>query len=165
MFALAVGNHSLTLLLAIPVGLYVLAVDPDIWRRGRLVLSCVGVLVLTLVVVYLELPLRAGPFRAALVYGTPDTWEGFKYIVLAEQFQGSLTNPFGDLPGKFGELRGPHVRPVRDLRAGHPDRLRRDRGAQASLCAADRALPRRSPASSPRRMTTRTSAATTSVRR
>jgi hypothetical protein len=103
-FALAVGNHSLTLLLAIPVGLYVLAVDPDIWRRGRLVLSCVGVLVLTLVVVYLELPLRAGPLRAALVYGTPNTWEGFKYIVLAEQFQGSLTNPFGDLPGKFGEL-------------------------------------------------------------
>ena len=27
-FALAIGNHSLTLLLALPVGLYVLAVDP-----------------------------------------------------------------------------------------------------------------------------------------
>ena len=36
-FGLAVGNHSLTLLLAVPVGLYVLAVDPGIWRRGRLV--------------------------------------------------------------------------------------------------------------------------------
>ena len=46
-FGLAVGNHSLTLLLAIPVGLYVLAVDPGIWRRGRLVLSCVAVLVAT----------------------------------------------------------------------------------------------------------------------
>ncbi len=103
-FALAVGNHSLTLLLAGPVGLYVLAVDPGIWRRGRLVLSCAGVLTLTLVLVYLELPLRAGPFRAALVYGTPNTWEGFKYIVLAEQFQGSLTDPFGELPRKFGEL-------------------------------------------------------------
>ncbi|HEY4189500.1 MAG TPA: DUF2723 domain-containing protein, partial [Candidatus Limnocylindrales bacterium] len=105
-FALAVGNHSLTLLLAIPVGLYVLAVDPGIWRRGRLVLSCVGVLAVTLVLVYLELPLRAGPFRAALVYGTPNTWDGFRYIVLAEQFQGSLTDPFGDLPRKFGELVG-----------------------------------------------------------
>ncbi|HEV8403109.1 MAG TPA: DUF2723 domain-containing protein [Candidatus Limnocylindrales bacterium] len=105
-FALAVGNHSLTLLLAIPVGLYVLAVDPGIWRRGRLVLSCVGVLALTLVLVYLELPLRAGPFRAALVYGTPDTWDGFRYIVLAEQFQGSLNDPFGELPRKFGELVG-----------------------------------------------------------
>ncbi len=103
-FGLAVGNHSLTLLLAIPVGLYVLAVDPGIWRRGRLVLSCAGVLALTVTLVYLELPLRAGPFRASLVYGTPDTWEGFKYIVLAEQFQGSLSDPFGELPRKFGEL-------------------------------------------------------------
>ncbi len=103
-FGLAVGNHSLTLLLAIPVGLYVLAVDPRIWRRGRLILACVGVLALTVTLVYLELPLRAGPFRAALVYGTPNTWDGFKYIVLAEQFQGSLSDPFGELPRKFGEL-------------------------------------------------------------
>ena len=103
-FGLAVGNHSLTLLLAIPVGLYVLAVDPRIWRRGRLVLSCIAVLVATVTLVYLELPLRAGPFRAPLVYGTPDTWEGFKYIVLAEQFQGSLSDPFGELPRKLGEL-------------------------------------------------------------
>ena len=68
-FGLAVGNHSLTLLLAIPIGLYVLAVDPGIWRRGRLVLGCVAALALTIVVVYLELPLRAGPFPAPLVYG------------------------------------------------------------------------------------------------
>lgn len=103
-FGLAVGNHSLTLLLAIPVGLYVLAVDPGIWRRGRLVLSCLAALSITVVLVYLELPLRAGPFRAALVYGTPDTWDGFRYIVLAEQFQGSLSDPFGELPRKVGEL-------------------------------------------------------------
>jgi hypothetical protein len=103
-FGAAVGNHSLTLLLAIPVGLYVLAVDPRIWRRGRLVVSCVAALALTVVLVYLELPLRAGPFRAALVYGTPNTWDGFRYIVLAEQFQGSLSDPFGELPRKFGEL-------------------------------------------------------------
>jgi hypothetical protein len=103
-FGLAVGNHSLTLLLAIPVGLYVLAVDPGIWRRGRLVLGCVAALALTVSLVYLELPLRAGPFRAALVYGTPNTWDGFRYIVLAEQFQGSLSHPFENLPVKFGEL-------------------------------------------------------------
>jgi hypothetical protein len=103
-FGLAVGNHSLTLLLAIPVGLYVLAVDPDIWRRGRLVAACVGLLALTVVLVYLELPLRAGPFRAPLVYGTPNTWDGFRYIVLAEQFQGSLSDPFGGLGGKFASL-------------------------------------------------------------
>ena len=61
-------------------------------------------LALTVLLVYLELPLRAGPFRAPLVYGTPDTWEGFKYIVLAEQFRDSVIDPFGDLPRKFGDL-------------------------------------------------------------
>ena len=81
-----------------------LAVDPGIWRRGRLVAACAGVLVLTVVLVYLELPLRAGPFRAPLVYGTPETWEGFKYIVLAEQFRDSVDDPFGELPRKFGDL-------------------------------------------------------------
>jgi hypothetical protein len=103
-FGLALGNHSLTILLIIPVGLYVLAVDPAIWRRPRLVLTCAGVLALTVLLVYLELPLRAGPFRAPLVYGTPDTWEGFKYIVTAEQFRDSVIDPFGDLPRKFGDL-------------------------------------------------------------
>jgi hypothetical protein len=103
-FGLALGNHSLTILLIVPVALYVIAVDPAIWRRPRLVLSCVGVLALTVLLVYLELPLRAGPFRAPLVYGTPATWEGFKYIVLAEQFRDSVIDPFGDLPRKFGDL-------------------------------------------------------------
>jgi hypothetical protein len=103
-FGLAAGNHSLTLLLALPVALYVVAVDPNVWRRGRLVAACVLALAITLVVVYLELPLRAGPFRAPLVYGTPNTWDGFRYIVLAEQFQGSLSDPFGNLGDKLGQL-------------------------------------------------------------
>ena len=49
---------------------------------------------------YLELPLRAGPFRAPLVYGRPETWDGFWYVVLAEQFQGSISDPFGNIGGK-----------------------------------------------------------------
>ena len=56
--------------------------------------------VLTVALVYLELPLRAGPFPAPLVYGRPDTWDGFWYIALAEQFRGSLVGPFDDLPGE-----------------------------------------------------------------
>ena len=103
-FALAVGNHSLTLLLAPAIAVYVLAVEPRIIRRWRLVAGCLGALAITLVVVYLELPLRAGPFRAPLVYGTPDTWDGFRYIVLAEQFRGSVVDPFGNLGGKLNAL-------------------------------------------------------------
>jgi hypothetical protein len=56
------------------------------------------------VLVYLELPLRAGPFRAALVYGRPETWDGFWYVVLGEQFRANVIDPFGDLPGKIGAL-------------------------------------------------------------
>jgi Protein of unknown function (DUF2723) len=102
--ALSVGNHSLTLLLVPPVALFVLAVDPSIWRRPRLVARCGLVLAVTLLVVYLELPLRAGPFHAPLVYGRPDTWDGFWYVILAEQFHGSVVDPFGDLGGKFVAL-------------------------------------------------------------
>ncbi len=50
--------------------------------------------------VYLELPLRAGPFRATMVYGHPETWDGFWEVVLAQQFQGSLVAPFSDLGAK-----------------------------------------------------------------
>ena len=103
-FGLAVGNHSLTLLVAPAIAAYVIAVEPGIVRRVRLIATCLAALAITLVVVYLELPLRAGPFRAPLVYGQPDTWDGFRYIVLAEQFRGSVENPFGSLDTKLADL-------------------------------------------------------------
>jgi hypothetical protein len=103
-FGLSMGNHSLTLLLAPAVGLFVLAVDPGILRRPRIVAVAAGSLALTVALVFLELPLRAGPFRAPLVYGRPETWDGFWYIVLAEQFRGSLEPPLADLPAKLGTL-------------------------------------------------------------
>jgi hypothetical protein len=103
-FGLAVGNHSLTLLFVPAIAAYLIAVEPGIIRRWRLVAGCLAALAITLVVVYLELPLRAGPFRAPLVYGTPDTWDGFRYIVLAEQFRGSVVDPFGNLGEKFSAL-------------------------------------------------------------
>ncbi len=107
LFALAAGNHSLTLLLVPPIGLYVLAVEPGIWRRWRFALTCLGAAVLTLALVYLELPLRGGlvpSLTAPLVYAKPATWNGFWDIALAEQFRGSLGDPFADLAGKWDRL-------------------------------------------------------------
>ena len=103
-FGLSVGNHSLTLLLALPVGLFVLATEPTILFRPKMLATCALALVGTVVAVYLELPLRAGPFRAPLVYASPNTWDGFWYVALAEQFRGSIHDPFGDLLGKAGDL-------------------------------------------------------------
>lgn len=103
-FGLALGNHSLILLFVPGIVLYVFAVAPDILRRRRLVGTCLAALVVSLAVVYAELPLRAGPFRAPLVYGHPETFIGFWYIVLAVQFLGSLIAPFSDLGAKAGTL-------------------------------------------------------------
>jgi hypothetical protein len=103
-FGLSVGNHSLTLLLALPVVVFVRLVYPGVWQNRRLVALCIGAFVASVVIVYLELPLRAGPFRAPLVYGRPETWDGFWYVVLGEQFRANVVDPFGDLPGKFGVL-------------------------------------------------------------
>jgi hypothetical protein len=104
LFGLAVGNHSLTLLLVPPIGLYVLAVEPGIWRRWRFALACLGVVAATIVLVFLELPIRGGLLPAPLIYGKPATWDGFWYIALAEQFRGALGDPFADLGRKIGEL-------------------------------------------------------------
>jgi hypothetical protein len=66
------------------------------------------VAILTVTLVYLELPLRAGPLftPGTLIYGRPDTWDGFWYVALAEQFRGAVIGPFDDLPGKVGALVG-----------------------------------------------------------
>ena len=101
-FGLSVGNHSLTLLLVPPIALFVLLVDREAWRNRRLVASCAIACLVALVLVYLELPLRAGPFRAAQVYGQPETWAGFWYVVLGAQFLGSVVNPFSGVAGSGG---------------------------------------------------------------
>ena len=103
-FGLSVGNHSLTLLLVLPVAWFVRLVHPGVWREQRLVALCIGAFVATVVLIYLELPLRAGPFRAPLVYGRPETWDGFWYVVLGEQFRANVVDPFGNLPNKLAAL-------------------------------------------------------------
>jgi hypothetical protein len=41
---------------------------------------------------------------APLVYGRPDTIDGFLYVVFAAQFVGDLVNPFGDMGRKLADL-------------------------------------------------------------
>jgi Protein O-mannosyl-transferase TMEM260-like len=99
----AAANHSLSLLLAPAVVLYVLAVDPRIVLRPRLWLGCLAIAAGVALLLYLELPVRAA-MGAPLVYGRPDTWEGFAYVVTAEQFRGDVLPLFADLGRKVADL-------------------------------------------------------------
>ncbi|HSP18022.1 MAG TPA: DUF2723 domain-containing protein [Myxococcaceae bacterium] len=104
LFGVALANHGLTLLLIPAVGLYVLAVDIGVLRRPKLIAAALGACLGVAGLLYLQLPLRAGPFPAPLVYGHPDTWSGFWEIVLARQFQGAAQGLFTDLGPKAVEL-------------------------------------------------------------
>jgi hypothetical protein len=99
-FGVAVANHSLALLLPPAIALFVIAVAPRIFFQWRLILTCALALAATAALLFAELPIRAA-MDAPLVYGRPDTWGGFSYVVLGEQFRGSLIDPFKDLPEKY----------------------------------------------------------------
>jgi len=88
-YAVALGNHALTLLLAPGIALYVLFVDPGVFRRWRFLLTCVLTFVGLTVAIYAYLPLRSA-MNPPLDYGNPQTLQGFLYVVLATQFHGDL---------------------------------------------------------------------------
>jgi hypothetical protein len=94
MFGLGLGNHPLTGLMAFAIGPWLFIVDPGIWRRWRLLIACAALLLLGLLV-YLYIPIRAHIWpEPPLFYARPTTWEGFRYLVFAEQFHG-LFDQFG----------------------------------------------------------------------
>jgi hypothetical protein len=101
---LAVGNHSLTLLLGPGILLFVFAVDPEILRRPRFVLANVAAFLIPTVLVRFEMILRAGWLRAPFVYADPSTWAGFWYVTLGAQFHGWVTDPLADIPGRLEDL-------------------------------------------------------------
>ncbi len=123
-YGLALGNHALTLLLAPGIAAFVLLVAPRIlWRQWRLVLACLAVLALTIAVTYAYLPLRSA-MDPPLDYADAETWQGFWYLVLGQQFQGSV----GGLP------------PLADIVAGAWDVVVRNLGLLAVLVPAGAVL-------------------------
>jgi Protein of unknown function (DUF2723) len=105
-FGLGLGNHPLIGLTAFGIAAWLLLVDRNIWRRWRLLLACVGLLLLGLSV-YAYIPIRAlTPPEPPLFYARPDTFERFRYLVFAEQFRhlfDSLANPLYNLAGKWAD--------------------------------------------------------------
>jgi hypothetical protein len=101
---LSVGNHSLTLLLGPPILAYVVAVEPGILRRRRLVAACIAAFAIPTVLVRFEMVLRGGWLRAPFVYADPSTWDGFWYVTLGAQFHGWVTSPFDDPGGRVADV-------------------------------------------------------------
>ncbi|MBA2719104.1 MAG: DUF2723 domain-containing protein [Chloroflexi bacterium] len=101
---LSVGNHSLTLLLGLPILAYVLVVEPGLLRRWRFVAACIAAFAIPTVLVRFEMILRGGWFRAPFVYADPSTWDGFWYVTLGAQFHDWVTNPFADPGGRFADV-------------------------------------------------------------
>jgi hypothetical protein len=101
---LSVGNHSLTLLLGPPIALFVLAVEPGILRRPRLIAAAVAAFAIPTVLVRFEMVLRAGWLRAPFVYADPSTWNGFWYVTLGQQFHDWITDPLAGWPGRIQAL-------------------------------------------------------------
>ncbi len=104
LYGVSLANQGLTYLLAPGIGLFVLAVEPSILRRPRLIVTCLLALLGTAGLLYLELPLRAGPFPAPIVYADPATWDGFWYVVLGLQFGGTFQSPLANPGATVAEI-------------------------------------------------------------
>ncbi len=103
-YAVALGNHALTVLLAPGILLLLLAVQPRLFvRRPRFVAACAGVIVLLTVLLYAYIPIRAS-MNPPLDYARPTTPARFAYLVLGLQFRGLLQNPFAGGPGAIVDI-------------------------------------------------------------
>lgn len=88
-FGVSLGNHGLTLLLVPGIAIFVLAVEPGIVRRPRVIVACMLGLAVTTAAIYAYLPIRSA-MNPPLDYGNPETLDGFRYLVFAEQFRGTF---------------------------------------------------------------------------
>ena len=102
-YGVALANHSLTMMLAPGIALFVIAVAPRIVFQWRVILTAAAVLAGTAILFWLELPIRAA-MHAPLVYAHPDTWNGFLYVVTGQQFGGIPPTIGADLGDKYAQV-------------------------------------------------------------
>jgi hypothetical protein len=103
-FGFGLGVHPIVGLLAPGIAVWLFVVDRGFWRRWRLIGVCAAVVLLGLgSFAYIWIRAISDP-EPPLFYARPDTWERFRYLVLAEQF-GSLfrdfREPLADLSQKW----------------------------------------------------------------
>ena len=98
---LALGNH-LTIVFIAPAALVYLWPERRHWLRLRTLLPS-GLLFLLGLSVYAYLPLAAR-HHPPMNWGNPQTWDGFLWVVTAEQYQQfAFGLEFGEIPGRIAE--------------------------------------------------------------
>jgi hypothetical protein len=101
-FGLGLGVHPIVGLLAPGIAAWLFVVDREFWRRWRLIAVCAAVVLLGLgSFAYIWIRAISDP-EPPLFYARPDTWERFRYLVLAEQF-GSLFRDFREPLAELGQ--------------------------------------------------------------
>ncbi len=88
-FGVSLANHGLTYLLAPGIAIFVVMVQPRILKEWRLFVACAAALAFTTAALYAYLPIRSA-MNPPMDYGNPQTLEGFRYVVFAEQFRGTF---------------------------------------------------------------------------
>ena len=102
-FGVSLGNQATTVLLVPGIALYVLATDGRILRRPLFVVGCLAAAAGTAALLYLQLPIAVA-LQAPLIYARPGTIGGFLYVVLGQQFSGSLGDPFSHPAATVGAM-------------------------------------------------------------
>ncbi|MEA2652157.1 MAG: hypothetical protein QOI85_1878, partial [Chloroflexota bacterium] len=105
-FGLGLGVHPIIGLFSFGILAWLFVVDRRFWRRWRLIALCAAVVAIGIgSFAYIWLRAITDP-EPPLFYARPDTWERFRYLVLAEQF-GTLFHdfraPLAELAAKWAD--------------------------------------------------------------
>jgi hypothetical protein len=105
-FGLGLGVHPIIGLFAFGIVAWLFVVDRRFWRRWRLIALCAAVVAVGIgSFAYIWVRAITDP-EPPLFYARPDTWERFRYLVLAEQF-GTLfrdfREPLADIAAKWAD--------------------------------------------------------------
>jgi hypothetical protein len=99
LFGLGLGNH-LTLIFFAPAALVLLWPHRSRWLRAR-ILAVAFLLFLVGLSIYVYLPLAAR-HNPPVNWGNPQTWAGFRWVVLAEQYRQFLfALPLSEIPARL----------------------------------------------------------------
>lgn len=105
-FGLGLGVHPVIGLFAFGIVGWLFVVDRRFWRRWRLIALCAAAVALGIgSFAYIWMRAITDP-EPPLFYARPDTWDRFRYLVLAEQFSGlfrDFREPLADLGAKWAD--------------------------------------------------------------